>query len=359
MRMRISRPRMALGLGFLGLAALAVLWGHQDSLSRATATPPPQRASTAETTPPPAPTPPTSSDYSRRVVAYIHDIIPITREELGEYLIARMGAEKLRTLVNKRIIEHACQQKGIEVTAAEVEVDLAETLKGMQLDQKRFVEDVLKKHYHTTLYEWKEDVVKPKLLMNKLCRDRVHATEDEIQKAYEAYYGEKIDSRIILWPKGEEKRAMMQYPAIRDSADEFDRVAKQQASPRLASAAGKIQPIGHYTTGSDEMEQAAFKLRPGELSELIGTPEGTVVIKCVARVPPDTAKRMEEVRAELEKEVIEKKIQLEIPKIFNELSAQAKPHLILKEYTTEEELLRDVRREIQAGAGKASPPPGN
>jgi hypothetical protein len=356
MRMRVSRLRMALGIGFVGLTALAVLWGQQNSLSRARATPPQQKI-TAETTP--APTPPTSSDYSRRVVAYVYDTIPITREELGEYLIARMGAERLRNLVNKRIIEHACQQKGIEVTAAEVEADLAETLKGMQLEQKRFVDDVLKKQYHKTLYEWKEDVIKPKLLMTKLCRDHVHATEEEIQKAYEAYYGEKVDCRLILWPKGDEKRAMMQYPSIRDSADEFDRLAKQQASPRLASAGGHIKPIGRYTTGSEEMEQAAFKLRAGELSELIGTPEGTVVIKCVDRIPPDASKRLDEVRADLEKEVVEKKIQLEIPKVFNELSSQAKPNLILKEYTTEEELLRDVRQEIQSGVGKPNTAPPN
>src|SRR5207247_1669489 len=114
---------------------------------------------------------------------------------------------------------------------------------------------------------------------------------------------------------------------------------KQQARPRLASSGGGIKPRGRYTTGSEEMEQAAFKLRPGELSELIGTPEGTVVIKCVGRIPPDTSKRLEEVRADLEKEVIEKKIQLEIPKVFNELSTQAKPNLILRDYTTEEELL--------------------
>src|SRR5262245_23828600 len=45
------------------------------------------------------------SDYSRRVVAYIFGNRPITREELGEYLIERVGAERLEFLVNRRIIE--------------------------------------------------------------------------------------------------------------------------------------------------------------------------------------------------------------------------------------------------------------
>src|SRR5690349_10833924 len=113
MRLRMSRSRLLLGVGFLGLAALTVFWGRHGSLSRATANPPvpPQAAAQHDSPPPPAGGP--SSDYSHRVVAYIYDTIPITREELGEYLIARMGKERLGNLVNKRIIEQVCQQKGI------------------------------------------------------------------------------------------------------------------------------------------------------------------------------------------------------------------------------------------------------
>ena len=47
-------------------------------------------------------------------------------------------------------------------------------------------------------------------------------------------------------------------------------------------------------------------------------------------------------RPKLEKEVFEKKVQLEIPKFFKALRDQAEPKLILKQYTTEEELMRDV-----------------
>src|SRR5947208_738455 len=43
------------------------------------------------------------SDYSQRVVAYIHGNIPVTREELGDFLIARYGVSKVEPLVNRRI----------------------------------------------------------------------------------------------------------------------------------------------------------------------------------------------------------------------------------------------------------------
>jgi hypothetical protein len=189
MRVRMSRNRILLGLGLLGLAAVVVLWGRHGSLSEATANPPapprgaPKDPHVLETLSAP------SSDYTHRVVAYIYDTIPVTREELGEYLIARMGKERLGNLVNKRIIEHVCQQKGIEVTSAEVEADLAETLKGLAVNRSDFVSKVLKP-YNKSLYEWKEDVIKPRLLLTKLCRDRVQATEEDLRNAFASYHGE-------------------------------------------------------------------------------------------------------------------------------------------------------------------------
>src|SRR5262249_5259570 len=96
----------AAGVGFL----IGRAWtpAHLQAAPPAAQTPPPQKAATP-------------SDYSQRVVAYIFGNVPITREDLGEYLIARQGYEKIDLLVNKRIIEHAASQRGITVTAAEIE----------------------------------------------------------------------------------------------------------------------------------------------------------------------------------------------------------------------------------------------
>src|SRR5262249_726950 len=66
---------------------------------------------------PPAATSPAdlSSDYASRVVAFVHQNQPITRQDLGEYLLARYGPDKLPLLVNKRILDAACQARGIVV----------------------------------------------------------------------------------------------------------------------------------------------------------------------------------------------------------------------------------------------------
>ena len=55
--------------------------------------------------------------------------------------------------------------------------------------------------YRKNLYEWKEDVVRPKLLLGKLCHDRVRVKDVDVRHAFEAHYGEKVQCRIILWPR--------------------------------------------------------------------------------------------------------------------------------------------------------------
>src|SRR5262245_37588028 len=93
----------------LGAAAGVYFWNQSGPLPEASARPAPAAATESA-----APVP------SGRVVAWIHGNIPISREELGEYLIQRYGKEKIKHLINKRIIEQAAREKGIDVTDAEV-----------------------------------------------------------------------------------------------------------------------------------------------------------------------------------------------------------------------------------------------
>src|SRR5262249_23602779 len=126
--------KVVLGTALIGGAALGLYWGYSDAVTPVRATPP---TGTSDRSAPAQPVtesvplaPPSGTDYSRRVVAYYNGTVPVTREDLGEYLIARMGAERLENLVNKKIIEYYCRDRGIEVTAAEVEAAYIDDLKG-------------------------------------------------------------------------------------------------------------------------------------------------------------------------------------------------------------------------------------
>jgi hypothetical protein len=340
MSIRGNRARLFIGAGVLGFAIALTLWGRHGSVSTANATQPPANPGQVPGK--------DSSDYSKRVVAYIYDSIPITREEFGEYLIARCGmADRLNNMVNRSIIEHEAKQRGIEVTAAEVEADFNESLKGINTNREDFVKKILLP-YNKSLYEWKEDVIKPRLMLVKMCRQRVTATEEDLRNAYDAYYGEKVHCLLIKWRKEEQSLAVAMYPKIRDDEKEFDRVARSQFTAELAARGGEVPPFGHFTTGNPDMERAAFALKPGEISQVLESPEGFVVMKCIERVPASHAKTLDEVRGQLTEDIIKRKIdQQEIPKFFAELRAKAHPKLMITEGATQEDLMSEVRREFQ------------
>ena len=341
-------------LGGAGVATvgLALFAPSPVCAQKAAAIPPAAPVGANSATPGVLPASVTSTpDYSTRIVGYVYDSIPITREELGEYLIARFGAERLELLANKKIIDIECKKSGIEVTAAEVEERLNNDLTGLSVDRKTFVEQVLK-NYKKTLFEWKEDVLRPQLMLAKLVRSRVKVTDEDLKKAYDAYFGEKVDCRLIMWNKGEEKAAMQAYGRIRDSEDEFNRAARAQKSNTLASAGGKIRPISRNTTGNDELEKAAFSLQAGEVSALVGTPEGIVCIKCDKRISADTSIALDSVKEKLSKEIFEKKVNAEIPVVFAEMRKKANPRLLMG--TNTEDLAKDVKELLEEPDNRAN-----
>jgi hypothetical protein len=359
---RWSWGKVLLMASWAGVAGLGFWWGRCAWFAQATAaTPAPAAPAQAPVAPPP-PRPEVSGDYVSQPVAYLYDSIPITMADLGKYLIDRQGADRLDLLINRRIIERACQEKGIEVTEAEIEAALNEDLKDLGgINKLDFVKNVLKR-YSKTLYEWKEDVIRPKLLLAKLSQDRVTISDNDLQLCFESYYGEKMACKLILWPHDQKKRAEGVYSKVRDNPADFEHEATHQASPTLAAHAGEIPPIGRHTMGNDELEQLVFSLQPGEITPLKETPEGLVVFKCLKRIPPDATKKLADVQPALEKEVRERKIQAMIPVVFDELRKQAKPVRLLKGYKTQQEVEEEVRQELaadEAAKKKAAPPQGN
>ncbi len=300
-------------------------------------------------------------DQSAHVLAYLWGNEPVTREELGEFLIQRFGEERLEFLVNARIIERECKRKGIEITDAEVEADLQVKLKTAQVSQAEFIKSYLNPQ-GKNLYEYKEDVLREQLRLARLCRASVQATEAEIHMAYDAHYGEKVLCRIILYPRGELEIAGKEYASLRDSEKAFSEKAKHQASSTLAAKEGRLEPFARYTTGDKKLEEEAFRLAKGEISAVIETDQGPAILKCDSRIPPQTDVKLEQVHDQLEKEVIERKIPIESRALFARLREVEHPRLLIKDPTRPAESLAQSVREdmapkntIQRVSGQTTP----
>jgi parvulin-like peptidyl-prolyl isomerase len=259
-------------------------------------------------------------------VAVVFGDVPITRAELGDYLIRRLSREQLQAYVNRRIVEHACRRKGVVVTEREVDRALELDRLATRADGRSF-EDVLHEQ-HRTLLEWKEDVLRPRLLLGELCADRVRVTEQDLRDAYEASYGEKVECAVIFWPRQDKEKALRAAGAVGANPATFERFADSQPMASLAAAHGRTPPFGRHSSENADLERAAFRLRPGETSDLLDTPDGFFLVKCLRRLPADTSRSFAEVRDGLEQEVRERRLEKEIPRAFKELRQEARPRLL-------------------------------
>jgi len=161
---------------------------------------------------------------------------------------------------------------------------------------------------------------------------------------FEAYHGEKLECRMILYPPQQANYALANYGRISQSEEEFDKAARAQPTPTLNANAGKLDPFGRHTLGDENLEREAFRLQPGEVSPLIGTPQGQVVLKCDRRIAAEPGVTLEQERAKLTQEIRRKKTELESLALFKELSDKAGPRLLLSGTGQPEDLAAETKR---------------
>ncbi len=263
-----------------------------------------------------------------RPVAYVHGNIAITMDEFGKYLMDRGGVEKLELFVNKRMIEMAADAQKITVTKTELEAKLADDLKGIGATQDDFLKILLPK-YNKSLYEWMEDVVKPGLLLAKMTASDVKVSDEDLKKQFEREFGEKREIQMMMWPLSEENKVAGIRAKMMTSDDEFDAAARSQANPSLAASKGKVKAISKHLPGEDKtIELMAFKLKEGEVSEVMKTPQGLVCIKLVKIIPTDPKRTFETEKARLYPAAFEERLNAMIGMTFSKIRDKAAPQIL-------------------------------
>lgn len=272
------------------------------------------------------------TDYQKRVVAEIYGE-PISREDLGEYLIARFGDDRIGFLVDRKIVERECNARGVFVSDAEVDLQLKYDIQGMGkfMTEQEFVTNILKR-FNKTLYEWKEDVIRPKLMLTKLCRPMVEGkvTQEEIKKEHERRYGERVEVRLICYAKDDNTPFRPGYlEGLKSSEEKFIQAANTQFIHHLASVGGKVPAITRHFADK-VIETEAFSLKEGDVSSIKKLADGTrIIMKCDKRLPAENTWTVDSVRLKLEKEIEEQKLAAKIPEVYNELRKAASPKVYI------------------------------
>jgi hypothetical protein len=286
----------------------------------------------------------------QNVVADVNGVL-ITRQQLAEELIARKGRAQLEALINRTMIEQACKSKGIKVDEKEVQAELLSQVKATSSASIQDFEHSVLREMKTTLYEFREDIIRPRLMIEKLAKAQLSITDEDLKREFAARYGEKVACRIITFK--DQQMARKAWHEIASNPNNFIRLAKQQANPDLAASAGMLTPFGRHTT-HDIIEQRAFGMKEGEVSEVLQTPEGGwVILLKEHQIPARADVTFEQKREELLQSARERKGQQEVPAIVQNLKKEYQGKI--KNYLNQNSDLNSILSQYQKTLGQDSP----
>jgi parvulin-like peptidyl-prolyl isomerase len=206
----------------------------------------------------------------------------IHRQELAEACLSQYGKDVLETLVNKSLIIGRCDQLGIKITKQDVDEEIKRMAAQFSFPVDQWLQS-LKEQRGIKPDQYRSDIIVPILALRKIAAGQIQPTEQEIDEAFEARFGEAVDARLIVLDKRDIADQVL--AKAKAKPDDFGVLARNNSiDAGTASMDGRIQPIRRYV-GDPELEKAAFQLKPGEISPVIAVKGQFAIVKCEGRVP--------------------------------------------------------------------------
>jgi parvulin-like peptidyl-prolyl isomerase len=247
----------------------------------------------------------------------------IPRAELGRECVRRYGEDVLESMINRQLIAEVCAQQGIQVTDADVTAEIERIANRFGLSRDRWI-TLLRDERGFTEEQYRREVVWPMLALRRVAASKVEVTQEEIARAYESEFGEKIRARLIA-VDSREKADKARAKAVANPAAFGDVSKEYSVDAGVAAAYGVIPPIRKHA-GDAGLEQAAFRLQPGQISEVIQVANMYYILKCEERLPQQqflAGPQLAEQKARLAEKLKENKLRVAGAEFFEKVQKQA------------------------------------
>lgn len=245
----------------------------------------------------------------------------ITEDVLAKECVARHGKEVLDELINRLIIQQACEAEGKQVTQDEVEQEIVKIAKRFNLDPVEW-QKMLQSERNITPEQYRLSVIWPMLALRKLAESSAldEVSDEDVHKEFERQFGKRVKCRMILLDN--QRHATEVWNKCRQNPEEFEDLAqKHSIDPNSKALGGTIPPIPRYS-GNEAIEKAAFKLKDGAISGLIEvpTPAGMryAILKCEGQTE-QVVENIDDVREQIVEELKERKTQENVAKVFERI----------------------------------------
>ncbi len=240
----------------------------------------------------------------------------LTRGELSDLLIESFGDQGLDVLIRRIVIYQQADKLGITVDPEEVnerlerlvDREIIKIAKANGLEDEDQLREELGRR-DVDLDDFKETLssrlgkgMEVQILAEKAVATTVTVTEEDLKKAYEQEYGEKIEASQIVVNTRKEADEILEK--IRSGAD-FETLARNESIDRLSAAAGgRMRPFG---PNEGVFGPEVAYLEKGQVSDIIRTENGYHILKIID-IREKSSKDFEDVKSELEELVIRKKV---------------------------------------------------
>lgn len=275
------------------------------------------------------------AEVINRIVATVDDD-PITLHELRSFgkapgqqalFMPQGGAgnmperDILEVLIMNRLINKEVESQGIKAKDEEIDNYIERIKAQSKLGDEQFKAALANQGMSVENYRQQvADEIERALLVNREIASHVNVTPEDIERYYKEHgkeyeQAEQVHVRHIFLPvtAGEEREVMARMEEIRKSAvagEDFAKLADQYSQ---GPGAGQGGDLGNFKKGqmAKEIEEVAFSLKPGDVSQPFRTSAGVHLLKVEEHTQPgqatldkDTA---EQIKRQLYNEALKKR----------------------------------------------------
>lgn len=263
-------------------------------------------------------------------VAKVGSVV-ISEDELARECLALYGPEVLENVVNRAIIQQACQKAGVVVEQAEVHAEVEKIAKRFNLDTKTWYE-MLQAERKMNPNQYRRNVIWPMLALRKLAGQQTQLTQAEVQKAFVRDYGPRVKARMIMLDNL--NRAQKIWDDVKRNPADFERKARDYSiEPSSRALGGAIQPIPQYSD-NESLWKAAFKLKEGEISGIIQIGLSRYAILLCEGYTEPVVTSIDEVKNQLLDQLAEEQAQEAVARVFDKLKKETRVDNYITNTTT-------------------------
>ncbi len=253
----------------------------------------------------------------------------ILTKELGQECLLRHGKEVLEGEISRLLLKQALKQSALTITDADLESELSHAAELAGVIDPNGKADLAKwiamatAQQGLTQKQYMHNSVWPSAALKKLAASEVHVMDEDVEKSFEANYGERVRCRAIVLSNMRRAQEVWDKARRNPTLDFFGDLAEQYSvEPTSKALRGEVPPLRRFG-GQPKLEKIAFGLQPNQLSGIIQVGDKFIILRCEGRTKPVDID-LNVVQADLHRDILEKKMRVAMGEKFDAIYDNAR-----------------------------------